>query len=110
MKPEKAESLTLGSIVKQLCKRVWKFAYPVRRAISARVDQQVDRHFQRWFCRTEHFQAEQERASGEMRLIADAMVREMVRLQMQIHGLREAVLNQGADSTILPAADEREAA
>lgn len=101
---------TLTSILKRLIKRAWQLASPVRRALTARFDQHLDRHLQNWFSRTEQFHAEQQRAGGEMQLVADAMVRELMRLQVQIHSLEEAILSQATTGRTQLAPEQREAA
>jgi hypothetical protein len=100
----------LTSILKRLMKRAWRLASPVRKALVTRFDQHLDRHLQNWFNRTEQFHAEQQRAGSEMQLVADAMVRELVRLQVQINGLEETIANQAASNRPLSAAQQRDAA
>lgn len=85
-----------------MLKVVWRVAGPLRRAIAARFDQHLDRHLQSWSDRIEHAQADQRHASAEMQLVADALVRELVRLQSQVQRLQEAV-----ESTLVDRDDAR---
>ncbi|HQU42578.1 MAG TPA: hypothetical protein PK867_07180 [Pirellulales bacterium] len=83
-------------MVKRLFKAVWRLGQPLRRALAARFDRQLAGHFQAWFARVEQVHAEQQHSAAEMELVADAMVRELVRLQTQIRGLHEAIVSQAA--------------
>ena len=85
---------------------VWRAAGPVRRALAARFDQHLDRYFQNWLARVEQAQADQRQISNDMQLVADAMVRELVRLQSQVQRLHEAVETlaegDGANQALAP--------
>jgi hypothetical protein len=74
-----------------MLKVVWRAVGPLRRALAARVDRHLDRHLQGWLDRTEQVQADQKRSSAEMQLVADALIRELVRLQRQVERLQVAV-------------------
>ncbi|HVA49334.1 MAG TPA: hypothetical protein VNH11_23415 [Pirellulales bacterium] len=81
-------------MIKRLFKAFWSLGQPLRRALAARFDRQLSGHFQTWFARVEQVHAEQRRSAAEMELVADAMVRELLRLQSQIRGLHEAIVAQ----------------
>jgi hypothetical protein len=66
-------------------------AGPVRRALAARFDQHLDRHFQAWLARVEQVLADQKHTAADTQLVADALVRELVRLQSQVQRLHETV-------------------
>lgn len=95
-------------MVKRVVRAIWRLGQPLRRAVAARIDQRLSAHFQTWFDRVEQVHAEQRRSSAEMELLADAMVRELVRLQAQIRGLHEAIARHTASQET--PADERQAA
>ena len=97
-------------MVRKLVQRLRKLASPVRRAMIGAVHRVLDHHIQLWLSRTEPVRVEQERASGEMLLVADAMVRELVRLQNQLQTLEQAIVEQGADHDAPPSVERREAA
>ncbi|HEV3343442.1 MAG TPA: hypothetical protein VG125_23925 [Pirellulales bacterium] len=77
--------------MKRILRVVWRAARPLRRALAARFDQHLDRHFQNWVARVEQAQADQRHAAADMQLVADALVRELVRLQSQVQRLHETV-------------------
>lgn len=95
-------------------KTVWRLARPARRAIAARFDQHLDCHLQSWVSRVEQVHAEQQFTAADTQLVADAMVRELVRLQSQIQRLQEAIEDQAAEThfrdTRAALADQRQVA
>lgn len=84
------------AIVKRILKLVWRAGRPIREALSSRFDQHLDRHLETWFARVQRVQAEENERAANLQLVADAMVRELVRLQSQVQRLQEAVESQSA--------------
>lgn len=78
-------------IVRPLARRLWNLALPARQAAVGRIDRLLDRHMQLWFERTEPARARQQQAGEDMMLVADALVRELARLQSQVAALEEAI-------------------
>ncbi|HET6884132.1 MAG TPA: hypothetical protein VFI31_28515 [Pirellulales bacterium] len=97
-------------MVQKLAQRLRRLAWPVRRAMSGAVHRVLDHHIQLWLSRTAPARIEQERASGEMLLVADAMVRELVRLQNQLQTLEQAIVERGIDHDFPPSVERRKAA
>ena len=95
-------------MVKRIVRAIWRLGQPLRQAVAARLDQQLSAHFQSWFARVEQVHTEQQRSAAEMELLADAMVRELVRLQAQIRGLHEAIARHTASQET--PGDQRQAA
>lgn len=90
------------SIARQLARRLWSRALPVRQAVAGRIDHYLDRHVQLWFDRNEHARSEQQRATEEVTLVVDALIRELARLQSQIHALEQAIAEREAAAAHSP--------
>lgn len=86
------------AIVKRILKLVWRAGRPIREAVASRFDQHLDRHLQAWFSRVQQAQAEENERAANLQLVADAMVRELVRLQSQVQRLQEAVEQQPSEN------------
>jgi hypothetical protein len=79
------------TIVKRILRAVWRAVRPLREALAARFDQHLDRHFENWLVRVERVGSDQKHAIADMQLVADTLIRELVRLQTQVQRLQEAV-------------------
>ena len=86
------------AIVKRILKLVWRAGRPIREALASRFDQHLDQHLEAWFARVQRAQAEENERAANLQLVADAMVRELVRLQSQVQRLQEAVEQQASDN------------
>lgn len=86
-------------IARQLARRFWNLALPLRRRAAGRIDHYLDRHVQLWLDRTEQARTEQQRTIEDVTLVADALVRELARLQAQIEALEQAVAERPSAAT-----------
>jgi hypothetical protein len=91
---QRPRGLPFVAIVKSILRLVWRTARPVREALASRFDQHLDRHLGAWFARVQRAQADENERAANMQLVADALVRELVRLQSQVQRLEEAVERQ----------------
>ena len=82
------------AIVKRILKLVWRAGRPIHKALASRFDQHLDRHLEAWFARVQQAQADENERADNLQLVADALVRELVRLQSQVQRLQEAVEQQ----------------
>jgi hypothetical protein len=97
-------------MAQNLIQRLRRLVSPVRRAITGALHRVLDHHIQLWLSRTAPVREEQQRASGEMLLVADAMVRELVRLQSQLQTLEQVVVEHAVADDNRQPIERREAA
>ncbi|MGH7134399.1 MAG: hypothetical protein ACREHD_01585 [Pirellulales bacterium] len=86
----------MKSIGHKILRGLWNRLAPMRHRIGVRLDRRLDRHVELWLARTEPLRAEQQKATVDLLLVADALVRELARLQTQVDGLAQAIADQNS--------------